>query len=148
MKLKTKRVDKNLSLPEYETGAACFDFVCREDAVIKPKEIKLVPLNSVIKLPEGYTVLIFMRSSTPLKKGVIMANSVGVLDSFYCGDSDEIITEFFNITDHDVEIKRGEILVQGMLLKHEVVDWEEVEKMEDKGRGGYVADLGREDKKK
>lgn len=147
MKIKTKRIDKSLPLPDYEKGAACFDFICREDVAIKPGEIKLVPLNSVIKLPASYTILIFVRSSTPIKKGLILANSVGILDSFYCGDKDELVAEFLNITSKDVEIKRGEILVQGMLIKHENVEWEEVDKMKDKGRGGYKINLMRSGKK-
>ncbi len=147
MKLKTKRIDKSLELPKYEKGAACFDFVCREDATIKPKEIKLVPSNSVIKVPVGYSILIFSRSSTPLRKGLMLANGVGVLDSFYCGDKDEIMLEFMNISNKIVEIKRGEKLAQGMLIKHETVEWEEVEKMEDKGRGGYITDLNIKNKK-
>lgn len=140
MKIKTKRIDKSLPLPDYERGASCFDFVCRESVTIKPREIKLVPLNSVIKLPQGYTLLIFVRSSTPIRKGLILANSVGILDSFYCGDKDELVAEFLNITNKNVKVKRGEILVQGMLVKHETVEWEEVNKMEDKGMGGYESD--------
>lgn len=147
MKLKTKRIDKTLPLPDYEKGAACFDFVCRENAKIAPREIKLIPLNSVIKVPEGYSILIYPRSSTPLKKGLILANSVGILDSFYCGDKDEILAMFLNVTDKEVEIKKGERLVQGMLIKHETAQWEEVERMEEKGRGGYSTDFNRKAKR-
>lgn len=147
MKLKTKRIDKSLPLPDYEKGAACFDFLCREDVIIKPRELKLVPSNSVIQVPEGYTLLLFARSSTPMKKGLILANGVGVLDSFSSEDKDEIMIEFFNITDHEVEIKKGERLAQGMLLKHETVEWEEVDTMENTGRGGYDSDFNRPDKR-
>jgi len=147
MKIKTKRIDKSLPLPSYEKGAACFDFVCREDVLIKPREINLIPTNSIIAVPEGYSLLVFSRSSTPLKKGLILANGVGVLDSFYCGDKDEIVLEFLNITDSEVMVKRGEHLGQGMLVKYETAEWDEVEKMEAKGRGGYNLDLTRKTKK-
>lgn len=148
MKLKIKRVDKTLPLPEYEKGASCFDLVCRESVTIAPQEIKLVPTNVVIKLPPGYTMLLISRSSTPLKKGLMVANGVGVLDSFFSGDKDEIMIELFNFTNKDVEVVRGEHLAQGLVIKHEEVEWEEVEKMPNKGRGGYDADFNRPDKKK
>lgn len=143
MKIKTKRIDKSLPLPNYDKGAACFDFICRKTTTIKPKEIKLVPSNSVIKVPKGYSILILARSSTPLEKGLILANGVGALDSFYGGDKDEVLLEFFNITDHEVEIKRGEYLAQGMLIKYEVVEWKEVDKMNENGMGGYIGNWGK-----
>ncbi len=147
MRIKTKRIDKSLPLPTYEPGASCFDFVCREDAIIKPGEIKLMPLNAVIEVPAEYTLMVFARSSTPIKKGITLANNVGIIDSFYNGDNDEIIAEFLNITDHEVEIKKGEILVQGLLIKHVEIEWEEVEKMENKGVGGYKVELTKPNKK-
>lgn len=147
MKLITKRINKRLPLPDYEKGAACFDLVCRKNILIKPKELKLVPANIVIRIPEGYAVLIFARSSTPIKKGLILANGVGVLDPFYCGDKDEIVLEFFNFTDKEVKVKAGERLAQGMLIKHETVEWNEVERMGKRGRGGYDKDLTRASKR-
>jgi dUTP pyrophosphatase len=147
MKIKTRRIDKSLPLPTYEKKSACFDFICREGAVLAPREVKLVPSNAVIQVPEGYTILIFSRSSTPIRKGLTLANGVGVLDSVFSGHDDEIMIQFLNITDHEVEIEKGEILAQGMLIKHEAVEWEETDKFEEKGRGGYQGVLHRPDKK-
>ena len=147
MQILIKRVDKSLPLPQHEPGASCFDFVCRENAVINPKEIKLVPLNTVVKVPRGYTLLVFVRSSTPLKKGLTLANNVGIVDAFYNGDKDEIIAEFLNITDHVVKVTKGEMLVQGLFIKHIEVTWQEVDRMKDKGVGGYKADLVKPNKK-
>ena len=137
MKIKIKRIDKSLPLPKQKGGAACFDFSCRETTTIKPNEIKLVPSNTVVEVPQGYALLIFSRSSTPLRKGLVLANGVGVVDPFFCGDKDEIVFEFMNITNKDVVVERGEVLAQGMVIKHETVEWEEVEKMGEKGKGGY-----------
>ena len=141
MKIKIKRIDKSLPLPRQKEGAACFDFVCRETTTIKPSEIKLVPSNTVIKVPQGYALLIFARSSTPLRKGLVLANGVGVTDPFFCGDKDEIILEFLNVTDEDVTIERGESLAQGMVVKHETVEWEEVSEMKEEGKGGYSVSM-------
>jgi len=137
MKIKIKRTDPSLPLPLQKEGAACFDFVCRETTTIKPNEIKLVPSNTVVKVPKGYALLIFARSSTPLRKGLVLANGIGVVDPFFCGDKDEIVFEFLNVTDEDVVVERGETLAQGMVIKHESVEWEEIEKMGEKGKGGY-----------
>lgn len=137
MDIKVKRFDKSIPLPEYNKKAACFDLRCREDAVVGPKEIKLVPANIAVKIPEGYALLVFVRSSTPMKKGLMLANSVGIVDPFYCGDKDEVVIEFLNITDKPVEVHKGDQLAQGMIVKSEVVHWNEVEEMNEEGIGGY-----------
>ncbi len=137
MEIKVKRFDKSLPLPEYEKDAACFDLSCRETVTIAPKEVKLIPLNIAVKIPVGYSLLIFVRSSTPLKKGLMAANSVGIVDPFYCGDKDEVLIEFFNFTEKTVEVEKGEILAQGMVIKHETVTWQETDQMGEEGSGGY-----------
>lgn len=137
MEIQIKRIDKSLPLPVYEPGASCFDFLCRQNLEIKPNQIGLVPTNTIVKVPEGYSLLVFARSSTPLQKSLVLANGVGVVDSFFCGDKDEIMIEFLNIGKDTVKVTKGEVLAQGMLIKHEEVRWNEVDKMEDKGRGGF-----------
>lgn len=141
--LKVRRFRKDVSLPGYEKRKyrpACFDFEVGESATIEPKKIGLVKLNVAIKVPEGYALMLYPRSSTPLRKGLIAPHSVGIGDAFYCGDNDEYIYEFLNITDKPVTIERGESLVQGMLIKVEEVIIREVDKMEDEGVGGYKAE--------
>ena len=137
MKLRIKRFDKSLDLPGGEKGAACFDFYCREDKTIQPGEITLVPLNNAIVVPHGYVLLLFVRSSTPKKKGLTLANNVGVIDPFYCGDNDEILAMFRNITDKPVKVKKGDRLTQGMIIKTNPVTWDEVDHFGDEGHGGY-----------
>lgn len=135
--MKVRRIDTSLELPTYDKGAACVDLVCRESVEIKPKEIKLVPVNIVVAVPKGYALLIFVRSSTPIRKGLVLANGIGVIDPFYSGNTDEVVVEFFNITDSTVSVTRGEKLAQAMLVKCEAVQWEEVDEMSEKGEGGY-----------
>ena len=139
MKIDIKRIDKSLPLPVYEKGAACFDFICRESLLIGPKEIKLVPANTVVKLPPGYTLIVLSRSHLPLKKGLMLALGVGVIDPFYCGDKDEIYLQFYNFTEKSVKVERGEQLAQGMIVKYETAEWNEVESMLEEGIGGYWA---------
>lgn len=141
IKLQIKRFDNTVPLPAYEKRKyrpACFDLVISEDELISAKTIGLVKLNVAIKIPEGYALMLYPRSSTPLKKGLIAPHSVGIGNAFYCGDNDEYVYEFYNITDTDVLVKKGEILVQGMVIKPEEVEFEEVEMMGEGGAGGYA----------
>ncbi|MDX2776601.1 hypothetical protein PV379_04525 [Streptomyces caniscabiei] len=137
MNIPIKRFDKTLPLPSGTKGAACFDLTCREGVTIPAGKIKPVPLNIALKVPDGHALLLFSRSSTPLRKGLMMANSVGVVDPFYCGDDDENLAFLYNFTDQPVTVEAGDRIVQGMIIKTEPITWQEVESMNDDGHGGY-----------
>src|SRR5699024_3875812 len=87
-KVSTKRVDPALPLPEPEPKAAAFDLPCRIDVEIAPHKIGVVPVNSIIRVPDGFFLLVALRSSTPVKRGLVLANGIGIVDPFYCGDED------------------------------------------------------------
>ena len=137
MKILAKRFDKSFPMPAYDSGAACFDLICRESATIEPGKIVGVPQNIALQVPKGHVLLLFIRSSTPQRRGLVLANSVGVIDPFYCGDKDENLAFLLNITDEAVHIKAGEKLVQGMLIKTVSVEWQEVTMLPSVGHGGY-----------
>ncbi|MCL4387135.1 MAG: dUTP diphosphatase [Patescibacteria group bacterium] len=138
MQVKIKRIDKNLPLPIYETnGSVGFDFLAREDTVIKPKEIKLIPGNLIIETPEGYMLMVASRSSTPRKKGLSLPHGVGIIDIDYCGEEDEVLIQVFNFTDEEVKISRGEKIAQGVFVRVDKAQWLEVDKMKDESRGGF-----------
>ena len=137
MKIRIKRIDKSLPLPEFKTaGAAAFDFYAREEVVIEPKKIGYVPLNNVIEAPMGYMLKVFARSGTH-KRGLIIANGVGIIDSDFSGDNDEIKAVYYNFTDEPVVIEKGERIAQGIIEKREDVNWEEVDVMGNKDRGAF-----------
>ena len=71
---------------------------------IPPRSIRLVGTGLVIAVPEGHFLGIFARSSTPLKRGLMVANGVGVIDADYCGPADEIKIQVLNITDAPVQV--------------------------------------------
>ena len=75
------------------------------------------------------------RSSTAVKKGLLI--TAGVIDQDFCGKDDEVILQFFNYTDHDVTIERGERIAQGIFVSVEVAEWIEVESVNDTNRGGF-----------
>ncbi len=137
MKIKTKRVDKNLPLPAHKTeGAAAFDFMAREEVVILPGVIGYVPLNAVVEIPAGHFLLVAARSGTH-KKGLIMANGIGIIDPDFCGEGDEIKAAYYNITAAPVRIEKGERIAQGTFVPIATFEWEEVDAMEGKTRGGF-----------
>ncbi len=94
MKLPVKRFDKGIALPKYEKLAAGFDFRVRKGATFQPGEIKPVPANIALQIPDGYVLLVVPRSSTASRIGLGMPHSMGVIDPYYCGDDNEIMLIF------------------------------------------------------
>lgn len=138
MKVHIKRVDTTLSLPEYHTGGAVgFDLIAREKIIIPAKGLGFVPNNIIVKIPEGYMLLLANRSSTAKKKGLTIANGVGIIDQDYSGEEDEIKTLFYNFTDQEVIVERGERLSQCVFVRINQAEWEEVSEMKDLSRGGF-----------
>src|SRR5689334_508778 len=131
MLLRIKRLDPAVSLPEPATaGAAGFDLSAATDVEIPARQIRLVGTGLVIAVPNGYFLGIFARSSTPLKRGLMVANGVGVVDSDYCGPADEIKVQVINVTDAPVLVKRGDRIAQGIVLPAPQVAWQEVDEVE------------------
>ena len=104
---------------------------------IPPRAIALVGTGLVIGVPAGYFLGIFARSSTPLKRGLIVANGVGVIDPDYSGPTDEIKIQLWNIGDEEALICRGDRLAQGIVLPAPQVTWEEVAEIRPEIRGGF-----------
>ena len=140
MRVKIRRLDPTVSLPSYGTDeSAGFDLAAAHDLTIAPRSIALVRTGLVVEVPSGHFLAIFARSSTPLKRGLVVANGVGVVDPDYCGPSDEIMIQVLNVTDADVAVKRGDRLAQGILLACPRVVWQEVQDLRAAARGGFGA---------
>ena len=138
MRVEITRVDPSLPLPAYATaGAAGFDLYSRVDAVIAPHETTLLPSNVVVRVPDGYVLLVVLRSSTPRRKGLIMPNGVGVIDSDYCGPSDEIAIQVMNVGNAAASIERGERIAQGLLLPLARCEWVSIDPAGRANRGGF-----------
>lgn len=138
MQVKIKRIDSKLPLPMYETaGAVGFDFVAREEVMIEAKSLGLIPGNAVIEVPEGYMLIVAARSSAPKKKGLLTPHGIGIIDHDYCGPTDEIKVQVYNFCDQAVTIARGEKIAQGVFVKIEKFQFEEVEEMTKESRGGF-----------
>ena len=138
MRLKIKRLDSGVGFPEAATArAAGFDLAAAVDMEIPPRSIRLVGTGLVIGVPDGYFLGIFARSSTPLRRGLMVANGVGVVDADYCGPEDEVKIQLLNFTDAPVQVSRGDRLAQGIVLPCPRVEWEEVDAVSQPTRGGF-----------
>jgi dUTP pyrophosphatase len=138
MRVRIHRRSPSVPLPRYESEqAAAFDLAASEDVTIPPGQVALVPTGLVIEVPSGRFLGIFARSSTPLKRGLMVANGVGVVDPDYCGPADEIKIALLNFTADPVRVSVGDRLAQGMLLPAARVEWEETDTGKKKSRGGF-----------
>jgi dUTP pyrophosphatase len=138
MKVKIRRIDKSVDLPEYHTpGSAAFDIPINQDVTIPPKEIALISTGLFVQTPERHFLAIFSRSSTPKRKGLMFPHSVGILDPDYSGPEDEIKLLVYNFTDHPVEVQKGDRIAQGIFMPIDRVEWEEVTHLSEKSRGGF-----------
>src|SRR5213596_1270137 len=114
MRLKIRRLDSTVPLPTYgREEAAGFDLAASQDVRLAPGQIALVPTGLVIEVPSGHFLAILARSSTPLKRGLMVANGVGVIDPDYSGPDDEIRIQVLNISTSEVTIRPGDRLAQG-----------------------------------
>ena len=122
--------DKGINLPIRKTKySAGYDIEAAEDAVIpsfkKGMNPTLIKTGIKAYMQDDEVLYLYNRSSNPKKKGLILANSVGVIDKDYYGNPDNdghIMFAFYNIKDEDVEIKKGETVGQAVFQKYLVVD--------------------------
>jgi dUTP pyrophosphatase len=136
--LRIHRLSPAVPMPSYQTvGAAGFDLAASADLTVAPGAIVLVPTGLVVEVPPGHFLGIFARSSTPLKKGLVVANGVGVLDGDYCGPTDELKIQVMNVTKSPVEIRAGDRLAQGVVMPFARVDLEDGDGASSPSRGGF-----------
>jgi len=140
MRLKIRRLDDTVPLPTYGTDeSAGFDLAAAHDLIVAPGTIALVRTGLVIEVPTGHFLAIFARSSTPLKRGLVVANGVGVIDPDYSGPNDEIMIQVLNFTATEVSVTRGDRLAQGIVLPAPRITWQEVTDLREVTRGGFGA---------
>jgi len=119
-----------INLPVRTTkNSAGYDIEAAEDVTIPAFKLgqKPVLVKTGLKayMQSDEVLILANRSSNPGKKGLILANSIGVVDSDYYGNPDNdghIMFAFFNFKDEDIEIKKGERIGQGMFQKYLVTD--------------------------
>jgi dUTP pyrophosphatase len=136
--IRISRVRPGVELPAYQTkGAAGFDLAAAVEMTVQPGEVALVPTGLVVAVPSGHFLGVFARSSTPLKRGLMVANGVGIVDEDYAGPADEIKIEVLNFTSAPVTLRPGDRLAQGVILTYVRARWEEAAEPEAPARGGF-----------
>jgi len=126
-------------LPAYETiHSAGMDLRAdlESTVLLNPMERKLIPTGLHIELPEGYEAQIRPRSGLAYKHGISIVNSPGTVDADYRG---EIKVLLINLSTEPFEINTGDRIAQMVVSKHEKVEWQQVEILNEttRGAGGY-----------
>ena len=126
-------------LPEYATSqSAGMDLRANidESIVLHPMERRLVPTGLHIALPQGFEAQIRPRSGLALKHGITVLNTPGTIDADYRG---ELMVLLINFSDTDFVINDGERIAQMVVARHEQIEFQLVDELDDteRGAGGY-----------
>ena len=125
--------------PAYATEqSAGVDLRANLDApvILQPLQRTLVPTGLYIALPMGYEAQVRPRSGLAIKHGITVLNSPGTVDADYRG---ELRTILVNLSNEPFEIVPGERIAQMVIARHEQVEWEEVDQLDEteRGAGGF-----------
>ncbi len=126
-------------LPVYATEASAgMDLRANLETplVLKPLQRCLVPTGLFMALPVGYEAQVRPRSGLAIKRGITVLNSPGTVDADYRG---EVCVILVNLSNEDFVIEDGERIAQMVIARHEQVEWESVEVLDDteRGAGGF-----------
>ncbi len=107
-----------------------------QPVVLQPLGRALIPTGLFIALPAGYEAQVRPRSGLALKHGITVLNSPGTVDADYRG---ELKCLLINLSDEPFTIEPGERIAQMVVARHEQVEWEPVEELDDtqRGAGGF-----------
>ncbi len=112
------------------------DLYTAEEAKLKAGEYRTISLGVSMELPKGYYAVVVPRSSAFKTWGVMMTNSMGIIENDYCGDGD--VWGFPALAMHDTVIPKGTRLCQFQIVKrHRTIHFRQVTKLGNKNRGGF-----------
>ena len=122
--------DKQINLPVRKTKySAGYDVEAAEDCIIpsfkKGDKPTLIKTGIKAYMQDDEFLMLANRSSNPGKKGLILANSIGVIDKDYYGNPDNdghIMFAFYNFKEEDVKIQKGDCIGQAIFQKFFVTD--------------------------
>ena len=143
--MKVKIVNKSgQPVPAYATElSAGMDLRACLDApvTVGPLERALVPTGLYIALPPGFEAQVRPRSGLAAKRGVTVLNTPGTIDADYRGEIKVILV---NLSNTPFEILPGERIAQMVVARHERVEWEETDSLDETARGaGGFGSTGR-----
>lgn len=136
LKLKVKYFDKEIEKIQKINKGDWIDLRSAADIFLTKGQFALIPLGVGMVLPEGYEAHIAPRSSTFKNWKILQVNSVGVVDNSYSGDADQWMMPVY--ATEDTEIKKNDRICQFRIIeKMPELEIEEVERLNDKSRGGF-----------
>lgn len=143
--MKVKIVNKSpFPLPAYATEqSAGMDLRASisEPLTLNPLQRELVPTGLYIELPAGFEAQIRPRSGLAIKHGISLVNTPGTVDADYRGEIKVILV---NLSNEQFTLNPGERIAQMVVARHEKVQWDEVEVLEESARGeGGFGSTGR-----
>lgn len=115
--------DEEIILPRRGTkDSAAYDFYTPCDIVIPANgRTGIIATDVKAKMESDEVLLLFVRSSIGIKKGIVLSNGTGVIDSSYYGNESNdgnIGVSLLNTTNEDVVIEKGDRIMQGMFVKY------------------------------
>ena len=137
MKAKFVKLRDNARIPTQGSDkAAGYDLYASDGTYIMPGQTKLIPTGLAIQPPAGYCAKIYARSGLATKKGLRPANCVGICDEDYTG---EYMVALHNDSDQMQTIEYGERIAQLTFEEYHVVEFEEVDSLDEttRGSGGF-----------
>lgn len=107
-----------------------------EPLMLAPLERRLVPTGLSVALPPGYEAQVRPRSGLALKKGIGIVNAPGTIDADYRG---EIGVVLVNLSAEPFVVEDGERIAQLVVARHETVEWETADALDEteRGAGGF-----------
>jgi dUTP pyrophosphatase len=136
--IRIRRLDASVAWPSYQSAeAAAFDLAARTRVEVPPGEVRLVPTGLVIEVPSGHALLIVARSSLPIRKKLMIANGIGVVDPDYRGAGDEVKVEVYNFSPGAVTVDAGERIAQGLIVAVRRAVWQQADDSLMPSRGGF-----------
>ncbi|MDY6038144.1 MAG: dUTP diphosphatase [Eubacterium sp.] len=138
--MRIKIISKSNRIPGYATSqSAGFDlpaYLPEGDIILEKGKRMLIPTGIFIELPCGYEAQVRARSGLAIKNGIGLVNGIGTIDADYRG---ELKVPLINWSDEDFTIKDGDRIAQVVIAKHERVEFELCNELNntDRGKGGF-----------
>lgn len=133
---KMVRIKYHADIDRLEKHGDWIDLRIAEDVEMKAGEFKMFSLGVSMEIPTGFEALVIPRSSTFMKYGVILSNSLGLIDESYNGDND--IWRFPAYATRDTFIPKNTRVCQFRIIEHQPeIVFDEVDTLGNKDRGGF-----------
>lgn len=134
--IKIKMLSAALLPPVWHSNGDWIDLRSAARVPMRKGEFKMIPLGVAMQLPEGYEAHVVPRSSTFKTWGILLVNSVGIIDESYCGDNDQWMFPAYATRDTVIEV--NDRICQFRIVKHQPeIRFEEVKTLGNADRGGF-----------